>query len=493
MSRIDRLHGRGRIILSASSQTVGNVIVALVAVGILRITTHQLGPANYGLFALVLTYVNLFSLIADLGITGMTSRELARDGADRTAVLGTAMSSRIALSILAIPIIIGSADLLYPGHDSQFRWAIAIMSLDVLFTTVQVTAATAFVTKVRGDILAAFTVTNRLLYLFGVITVALLHGSYLAYIFAYVGADMIMALLLLLTARRIIRFPWKFDLRAWRHTLASAFPLGAIQLIDNVYAWIDSILLSLLRSSTELGFYSVAFNVVNVLGAVPSFLMQALIPSLVNADNKEVARLVNRAVYVLFCIGAPLAVGGIVLRRDIILVLAGPRFLPATTPLAILAATLPVSFLQTVFGYTSVTIDRYRPLLVVGLGTLAVNVGVNLLVIPRFGPVGAASTLLGSELVSLIATYFVFRHLSGVYVNWTPLWRPVLAAAPVLVLAAVPDHVWSHMNHFVALLVGGSLVVIVYGLGLLIVGGIPEELRRAAGPSSQPGHRDSGD
>jgi O-antigen/teichoic acid export membrane protein len=51
MSRIERLNGRGKIALSAASQTIGNVVVALGAVVILRITTHQLGPADYGLFA----------------------------------------------------------------------------------------------------------------------------------------------------------------------------------------------------------------------------------------------------------------------------------------------------------------------------------------------------------------------------------------------------------------------------------------------------------
>src|SRR5664280_2141215 len=316
MSRIDRLSGRGRIVLSASSQTIGNLVVALIAVGILRITTHQLGPANYGLFALVLTYVTLFSLIADLGITAMTTRELARGGADRSSIVSVAMSSRLALSILAIPVIIGSADLLYPHQDTLFRWSIAVMSLDVLFTTVQVIAATVFTARVRGDIVAVFNLTNRLLYLVGVVVVAVLHGSYFGYVCAYVGADLFVAIAFFVAARRSVAFRWIPDLRAWWRALSSAFPLGAIQLIGNIYSWIDSILLSVLRSSTDLGYYSVAFNVVNVLGAVPSFLMTALVPSLVNADTAEITRLVNRAVYVLFCLGAPLAVGGIVLRKD---------------------------------------------------------------------------------------------------------------------------------------------------------------------------------
>jgi O-antigen/teichoic acid export membrane protein len=193
--------GQGRIALSASSQTIGNLIVALMAVGILRITTHQLGPSDYGLFALVVTYVSLVSLIADLGITAMTTRELSRAGADRSTLFGTAFSSRVALSVLAIPVIIGSAAFLYPDKGSQFHAAIEVMSLDVLFTTVQVTAGTAFSAMVRGHVLAIVTVANRVLYLVGVVFVAVAHGSYLGYICAYVGADFLIAVLLFTMAR----------------------------------------------------------------------------------------------------------------------------------------------------------------------------------------------------------------------------------------------------------------------------------------------------
>jgi O-antigen/teichoic acid export membrane protein len=261
--------------------------------------------------------------------------------------------------------------------------------------------------------------------------------------------------------------------------MASAFPLGVIQFIDNIYSWIDSILVSVLRSSPELGFYSVAFNLVNVLGALPTFLMQALIPSLVNADEEEISRLLNRAIYVLVCIGAPLATGGILLSRDIVLVIAGQKFLPATTPLAILVITLPVSFIQTALGYTSVATNRYRPLLVVSIGTLLANIGANLFVIPIYGPLGAASVLLGSEALSLVVTYVVFCHLSGVRVNWVSLWRPAVASCAILGLVAARGALWSHENRIVALLIGGSLAAFVYLLVLVAVGGLPEEIRRS--------------
>jgi O-antigen/teichoic acid export membrane protein len=476
MSRVERLESRAKIALSTASQTIGNMVVALGAVAILRITTHALGPADYGLFVLVITYVGLFSLFADIGITAMTTRELARSGANRSSVLSAALSSRIVLSAFVIPIVIGTGALLYPHKGGSFHLAHIVMSFDVLFQAVQLTASTAFAVRVRGDLIALLSVANRALYVALAVLVTVFHGSYLWYIVAYVGADFVTAVVSAGAAHRTITLKWSSDIRQWWRSIVLAFPLGLIQIIGSVYSWIDSILLSLLRPVADLGFYSVAFNVVNLLGAIPSFLMQALIPSLVNSDRAEVSRLLNRAIYVLFCVGAPLAAGGIVFRVDIVSALAGSRFLPGATPLAILACTVPVTFLQTALGFTSVSIDRYRSLVFVGMGTLALNIVLNLILIPRLGPSGAANALLVSEIVSLIVTYRVFRHLSGIRVRWGTLWRPTIAASAIFVLTLLGNAEWASLGPVGSLLVGGCGAMAVYSLVLLLIGGIPHEI-----------------
>jgi O-antigen/teichoic acid export membrane protein len=477
ISKIERLGTQGRIFLSTSSQTFASALTALLGVAILKIVTRTLGPAEYGEFALIVIYVNLFSTFADIGITSMTLRDMARSGADRPSILSVTLSSRVALSIIAIPIINGTAALLYPDASGLFRTSLAIMSLDILFATLRALAGVAFLVRVRGDVLALMNVSAGALSLVGIALTTVLHGSYLGYVCSYVGADFVVGAAALFSAHRSIALRWNADLRAWWRAMASAFPLGSIQVAGTIYSWIDSILLSVFKSSVELSYYTIAFNIINLLITVPGFLMQSLLPSLVNAETAGIERLLNRAVYVLFCVAAPLATGGIVLRDDIILVISGPKFLPASIPLLILLCTVPITFVQNALGYTSVAIDRYKPLLGVVLGTLVINVGLNLLFIPPFGPSGAAWALLVTEGLSVVATYFVFRHLSGIRVRWISLWRPAIASCVVFCLLPVQGPLWSHQNRFVALLVGGSLVTVTYVIALLIVRGTPGDVR----------------
>ena len=478
MSRIERLGVQAKVALSATSQTTGNVLVALGAIAVVRIATHRLGPTDYGNFALIVTFVTLFTLLVDLGVTTVTSIELRRKPTAQSSTLSAALSFRIALSILAIPAILGSALVLYPHETFMFRIALAVMSVDVLLTSIQATLGTAFIAQVRGDRVATLNVINRGLYVAGVVIVALFRGSYFEYICAYVIADDIVAILYILLVKKFIVLNLRPNVRIWWRMAQVAFPVGSIQIVGSIYLWVDSVLVSIFCSKAQLGFYSLSFNVVIVVLSMPMFLMQALIPSLVGAPKNTAGNLINRACYILFCIGVPLAVGGVLFRQAAVLALGGPKFLPASTVFAILFVTIPISTLQTVLGYACIALDQFRQMLPVAIMSLLLNVAINLVLIPKFGPSGAAVALLISESVSLAATYVMFARITGIHIRWGSLWRPSVCALGVLVCIAILTPIWERSNPVLVLSVGGTVVATVYLVCLTMIGGLPVEIRR---------------
>ena len=476
MSWFDRLSQRHRIAVSTVSQTGGNLAVALISVGVLNLITHQLGPSEYGLFALIVTYVSLFTFITDLGLTAMTNRELAREGSNQESILSVAMSSRITLALAIVPIIVGSAFLLYPGYPISFEIAMTVMAFDVLFRSIQAVSGTVFSVRLKGHVTASLLFINRVLYLFGVVVVTIVKGPYLAYVCVYVGADLAIAIIYLVLVRRVVPLRWSRNLRAWQQALVVAIPLGIIQVITNIYSWVDSIMVSVLRTSAELGFYSLAFNMVNVLAVVPGFLMIALMPQLVNADQARAEQLVNRAIYVLVCIGAPLAAGAVVLNAQIVHLVAGPNFGAAGALFAVLALTLPISFAQTALSYSCVTLNRYRPLVIVNLVVLAVNIVVNLVMIRQFGPIGAAITLLGTEVISLMGTTMVFSRLTQLRVRLLSVWTPFVAAGFAGGVGAVCAKVLPQSLPLLIVCVVGAMLAVVYVSILSLFRGFPEEI-----------------
>jgi O-antigen/teichoic acid export membrane protein len=426
---------------------------------------------------LIVTYVTFFTMLADLGITTMTSIELGKQNADRSSVLSSALSFRIALSLILIPVIQGTAFILYPHETTLFRIALAVMSLDVLFSTLQITLTTAFIARVRGDRIAALNVVNRALYVGGVIVVAIERGTYFDYICAYVGADCVVAILYAVAVNRSILLKWSANLGQWWQMARVALPLGTIQIIGSLYLSVATIMVSIICSREQLGFYSLAFNALVVIVSMPIFLMQALIPSLVDAVLEVAHRLVNRACDLAYTVGVLVAVGGVILRHDAVLALGGPKFLPAANPFAILFVTVPITSLITVLGYAGISLDRYRQLLPVGVSALVLNVAINAILIPKFGPSGAATALLISESISLVGTYLVFRRITGIHVQWAKLWRPTVAAVVVLPLMMLRGSIWATLNPIVGVCVGGCLVVAAYIVCLTVLGGLPPEVR----------------
>jgi O-antigen/teichoic acid export membrane protein len=476
--KIEKLSTRTKIAVSTGTQVGSSLLIALGAVGILRVITHRLGPTGYGTFTLVIVYVSLVSILTDLGISAITTRDLTREGADQISILSVTFSSRVVLSVASIPVIYYGGLLIFPHESDEFRLSILTMSFDVLFTTVQATAATVFAARVRGDLIALMNLGARALYFVGVILVAMNYGSYLDYISSYVGADAIVALLAGFVAHRMIRLRWSWRLRAWKQAFVTALPLGSIQVASSAYAWIDSILVSSLGSKVELGFYSVGFNIVSVLSAVPGFLVQALTPTLVNAGDEEVERLLNRIIYSLMCVAVPITTASIVLRADLINIIAGPRFHPATTIFLVLVVTVPVTFVQNAIAYISLVIDRFRSLVWVSLITLSLNVAINIILIPRFGGLGAAFVLLGTDLLSLILTYIVFTRITRLQVDWAGAWRPIIAAASAFLYLAVRGRLTDNGNHYLTLMFGVSFIGLLYIAFLRLLDGMPAEVRR---------------
>jgi len=88
------------------------------------------------------------------------------------------------------------------------------------------------------------------------------------------------------------------------------------------------------------------------------------------------------------------------LATPILVFLFGRDYAAATPPFRILCVGLPIVFAIWILHAGAISVDRERLLLKTGLIGLAVNVGLNLYLIPRYGGSGAAFATVAGEVVS---------------------------------------------------------------------------------------------
>jgi O-antigen/teichoic acid export membrane protein len=121
---------------------------------------------------------------------------------------------------------------------------------------------------------------------------------------------------------------------------------------------------------------------------------------------------------------------------------AGKSFHSASTPLMILLAGTAITLPTAAFGNSLVAERQEARLVRIGLMVLVVNVGLNLVLIPLFGIVGASAALVSSEALALVLTSVVFFRLHHTSIVPTrPLEIAVTGLAPVVGWALmIPTH-----------------------------------------------------
>jgi O-antigen/teichoic acid export membrane protein len=160
---------------------------------------------------------------------------------------------------------------------------------------------------------------------------------------------------------------------------------------------------------------------------------------------------------VLVLAGIPLAVGTIAVAPSLVQLAAGSAFGSAVGPLRIVivaAALMPVNGL---LGYLLIALRRERDALWLNVIALAVNVVLNVALIPSYGVTAAAWIATSSELVILAGVLVLVRRYAG----FTPaLGVSLRAVAAGAVMAGAMLAVGSHPA--VAVVVG----IAAYALGL---------------------------
>ena len=475
LNKIDRLDVKSKIILSTSSQILGQIITAILAILTLKIIANSLGLRSYGIYATALAFVSTFSLITDLGINAIAGREIAKNPEKADEIIGYNMGLRLCLSLIGIPVIIGIGFIFY--HTHTLRLSIIILSTYLLFDAIRSVLMAYFTAKVRNDLAAFIGVIQQALMLcLSILSSLFLHSVY-GFLFAFVISNGLSAMATVLISSNKVSVMPRINIRYWRKSIRLSLSLGIILIINLLYLKIDSILLSIFKGSTDVGVYNIAYSLVLTFLTLPGFIMTALIPSLATTKQKEdFNSLVEKAYAYMIIFACLLVVGGYIVRTDIVQVVSNSNFTTASTPFAILCLASGFSYLNNVFGFASVAINKHQRLVFVSLGTLILNVLLNLIFIPHFSVDGAAWATVVSEFLAFIFVYVIFSKKTNTRINLVRhTYKPLLAAALTLVSTTKLAFIWKTSSSLLNTLVSSLIFISIYFVVLYTLKGIPTE------------------
>jgi O-antigen/teichoic acid export membrane protein len=200
---------------------------------------------------------------------------------------------------------------------------------------------------------------------------------------------------------------------AWELTLAAA-PFAAVLVLTALYLRIDVFLLSVLRSSREVGLYQPPVRLVTALLILPDAFAAVL---LVRSSRSPTHHAIKRRQETLLSISVPLGLLLVALcaiaGKSLLALTFGPEFRQAGLALALLAATVPLALLTAMNGnaLTARGLVWVRVLCLFAASVCAIALGIP--AIAHFGYVGAAAVSIINEFVLVVAYGIALRMLCG--------------------------------------------------------------------------------
>lgn len=442
----------------------GEILIRVISFAFVVLVARTLRASDFGALNFAYSFPLLFIVIADFGFNPLLVRELSRDPESSGRVFANFLALKLGLALLyAAAVGIGMAVVAPPPAQ---RTAVLLLAGFALLNSFTEFINAVFQSRQQMQIEAGVLTGQKLaLLVFGLAALALgwgLNGVAGAYCAA--GAFGLVVGAVWLARRGFVAGPWRLDAATLRAAFRDALPLTLTTLFVNLYFRIDMTILAKLRSAEEVGWYAAAHKCIEVLMLVPAVLAASTLPGfskLFLTDRARLVAAVNSLLRLLLILGLPLAVGAALLGTPLMRLVYGDAFAPAGPALGWLAAALGFIFLNYPLSFVLISGQRQGVNAAVSGLAVAVSVGINFLLVPRYGYLGAAAAAVITEAV-LFAAYALAVQRGLLALN---LLAPLLRVAAAAAVMAVP--VWLLRGAHPLLAIAAGAVVYAGALWLV--------------------------
>jgi O-antigen/teichoic acid export membrane protein len=138
---------RRRVASNTAVQVAGKGVVLAIGVASIGVLTRYLGPGDYGRYTLALVYMQLFGVLADVGLFTTVVREISKDAARTDQLVGNAFTLRLLLSCVVVALA-AAVSLVLP-YEHSVRVAIVIAGVPLVLGMVTTTFVAVLQARLR--------------------------------------------------------------------------------------------------------------------------------------------------------------------------------------------------------------------------------------------------------------------------------------------------------------------------------------------------------
>jgi O-antigen/teichoic acid export membrane protein len=456
----------------------GQMAARVLALVFYAVMARLMGPDRYGDQGFGAAVGTLFVVLLEPGLNPL----MVRDGAHDRAVLESRLKTLLGYKLLALVVVWpASVGLTWAmGYRDHALWAVLFAGGTILWGALEDTCAAALIALERLDLESSLRVTSKVLTA-GLGTAVLLTGQAFEVVLGAVclGAALASLTGLVFVRRGGLKVGVSLDTQAMTRGLAESWPLALHNVMWLLTLRMDQVLASQLGVPHDaLGNYNAAVKLLEALVLFPTAVASAFQARLARAYKTQpdvCSQQLQLALGATMALCLPVAVGGGLLATGLSSLVYGDRFGGTGPLLAIQLWCLPLLGFQALGSFAMQAAGRVRLQALTTLANLCVNLACNLLLVPRYGVMGASLAAVAGGVAACLVYLWGLR-VCGLRTGLLhAVWRPLLgciAMAGTLFLSSS----W-HLPVLVDVALGGAAFALVF----LGVGGkqVLRDLRQA--------------
>jgi len=400
----------------AATYAIGNIARRIVGFAMLPIYTRFLTPADYGVVGLLTFALAIFETLlgARLGAAIPKFYSDAKDSLGRRAALWGALGLTAAASAVAVGVVVllrgVGSEVLF--GDRRYALVLALFSVNLVSQPIEQTGMTYLRLRERSGLFLAYSMGKLVLQVaLNLLLVVYWREGVMGVVVSGIISSIVLGLAT--TAYLAAHEAPAFDWHTTRRMVQFCWPLWLSGLAGLYIGSSGSMYLRVFGSLSDVGLMSLAMRFATVVGMLIWSPFFAHWEPMSFQYYKDVDG--RRKFHIAFvAISALMFAGGLgvsLFAGPVIRVMAAKSFDAAAAVVPILTLGFVLNSLRQFFSFSLFVTGNTKLLSVIQYGTALVMTAAYLLLIPRFGLVGAAA----AQTLTFTASFIYLRVLSRRY------------------------------------------------------------------------------
>lgn len=390
----------------------GKVMQMILSLFVGILSARYLGPSNYGLISYGSALVSFFMCFCTLGINSIIVKDFFDHPEEQGEAIGSAILMRALSSFCSCFLIIGVSTLMDYG-DWTTVVVVALCSVSLLFhvfDTITYWFQSQYNSKVSAiSIFLAYVATSAYK-----IILLILNKSVFWFAFATALDYMVLGILLLIFYKRYNGPKLCASWKTGKRLLSKSYHYIFSGMMVAIYAQTDKLMLKQMLDEEAVGYYAIATAVCSMWTFVLSAIIDSMYPTIIQnfkQDGKTFDKK-NRQLYaIVFYVSAFVSVMFLIFGNLVVRILYGQAFMPAVMPLKIITWYTAFSYFGVARNAWMVCNDKQKYLKYIYIFAALLNVGLNIIFIPMWGPSGAAVASLITQIFTGILLPYCIKEL----------------------------------------------------------------------------------